>query len=85
MQFSNLLKKLNKYKKPIPLQPLITLPLYDRPDTNIMLNILEQMKRMWKPPTIYIRNISIQEKEWNVKPPPENKNKFRRTARRTVI
>ena len=34
---------------------------------------------------IYIRNISIQEKEWNVKPPPENKNKFRRTARRTII
>jgi hypothetical protein len=38
---------------PIPLQPLITLPLYDRPDTYIMLNILEQMKRMRKPPTIY--------------------------------
>ena len=31
---------------PIPLQPLITLPLYDRPDTYIKLNILEQMKTM---------------------------------------
>ena len=29
---------------PIPLQPLITLPLYDRPNTYIMLSILEQMK-----------------------------------------
>ena len=73
------LRNYEKYNMLIPLQPLITLPLYDRPDTYIMLNILEQMNTMWKPPTIYIRNISIQEKEWNVKPPPENKNKFRRT------
>ena len=34
---------------------------------------------------IYIYNLSIQENERNAKPPLENKNKFRRTARRTVI
>ncbi len=29
---------------PIPLQPLITLPLYDRPDTYIKLSILKNEK-----------------------------------------
>ena len=50
---------------PIPLQTLITLPLYDRPYKYIKL--------------------SVPGNEKNVKPPLENKNKFRRTARRTVI
>ena len=85
MQFSSLLK-LNKYKMPIPLRPLITLPLYDRPDTYIKLSILKKNEKDVKAATyIYIRNISIHGKERNVKPPQENKNKFRRTARRTVI
>jgi hypothetical protein len=88
MQFSSLLK-LNKYKMPIPLQPLITLPLYDRPDTYIKTSIFikknKNEKNVKAATYIYIRNISIQGKERNVKPPQENKNKFRRTARRTVI
>jgi len=64
MQFSYL-QKLNKYKMPIPLQTLITLPLYNR-------------LYMYNKP-----NVSGNEK--NVKPPLESKNKFRRTARGTVI
>ncbi len=50
---------------PIPLQTLITLPLY---------NLLY----MYSKP-------SVSGSEKNVKPPLENKNKFRRTDRRTVI
>jgi hypothetical protein len=34
---------------------------------------------------VYIYNLSIQDNERNVQPPLENKNKFHRTARRTVI
>ncbi len=70
---------------PIPLQPLITLPLYDRPDTYIKLSVIKNENNVKAATYIYIRKISIQGKERNVKPPPENKNKFRRTARRTVI
>ncbi len=50
---------------PIPLQTLITLPLYDHLYMYIKLSVSGNGK--------------------NVKPPLENKNKFRRTARRTVI
>jgi len=63
MQFSYL-QKLNKYKMPIPLQTLITLPLYNRL-------------------YMYIK-LSVSGNEKNVKPPLENKNKFRRTTH-TVI
>jgi hypothetical protein len=64
MQFSSLLK-LNKYKMPIPLQTLITLPLYNR---------------------LYMYSkLRVSGNEKNVKPPLENKNKFRRTDRGTVI
>ncbi len=55
---------------PTPLQTVITLPLLLPP---LYVYIL------------YIYNLSIQENERNAKPPLENKNKFRRTARETVI
>ncbi len=50
---------------PIPLQTLITSPLYNR---------------------LYMYSkLSVSGNEKNVKPPLENKNKFRRTDRGTVI
>ena len=41
--------------------------------------------QLYNHPYMYIYNLSIQDIERNAKSPLENKNKFRRTARRTVI
>jgi hypothetical protein len=87
MQFSSLLKLKNI--KCLFRSDLLSLYHFMTAPIRILSSVYKRKKNNEKDVKaatyIYIRNISIQGKERNVKPPQENKNKFRRTAPRTVI